>query len=285
MSLIEQLRADPTKYNTDPAFKASIDKISNFDRSRGWADKNYNTYLAEAVKLGATPDDIMSEADFVSKSGGQGTEGYSAVATPELEKLKSKKKIDALKTEAKGIGEEYVGKFKDERKTRRSELAKLLGEQSETAFSTNQPGILEDLSARGLLHSSGTGDALAKERARLATLESQALRGQELSDLDTEQSLQQAIMDRTLGYGDANLERSFSLDDIRMANEQAVNAARIQSEAAKQASQNQLISDVVGLGANVATGGMYGLAKGAGDELTQALAKKKTTGASGVLVK
>ena len=275
-SILDELASNPQKYNTDAEFRAKFDAMSDYDTKTGWADKNYNTYLVNALKLGATDEDLLSKSDFLGKSGGEGTEGYSAVATPELEKLKGSKKLKSLRDSAKTIGEEYLTKFKDERTTRRGELAKLLQEQSENAFSENQPGILEDLSGRGLLHSSGVGDSLAKERGRLAKLESQALQNQDLADLDAEQGLESAIMNRTLGYNDADVQRGFSLDDIRMANESAINTARMEAETAKQGGWNDLISSVVGGAATVASGGLVG------DLAKKILAKKKTAGADGL---
>ena len=68
------------------------------------------------------------------------------------------------------------------------ELGSLLTQRSAQQFSENAPGILEQLNTRGVLRSSGTGEALAREQARL------------------EQENQYNLAQTALGYGQANMD-------------------------------------------------------------------------------
>jgi len=105
------------------------------------------------------------------------------------------------------------------RSTRLTDLAGLLREQEEFQFGESRSTIAEESQAGGLLRSSGFGEALAREKARLATGTQQALAQQSLSDRTLDEQGISDILSQRQGFQGAALQRRFSLEDFeRSAN-------------------------------------------------------------------
>ena len=99
------------------------------------------------------------------------------------------------------------------RKSRRSELANLLAQQSDRLFSENQPFIAEDANAAGIYTGTGFSEALAKEKGRLASSAQEQLAMQGLTDTDALLDQRSSALSRSQGFQEAGLSRNFSLDD------------------------------------------------------------------------
>lgn len=79
------------------------------------------------------------------------------------------------------------------RRTRRDELAKILSSQVDQDFKNAIPQIAEDANTKGILTSTGYGEALARERSRLSERSNLELAKTGLSDLDAEASLRESL--------------------------------------------------------------------------------------------
>jgi hypothetical protein len=101
------------------------------------------------------------------------------------------------------------------RSGRLTDLAGLLSKQEDQKFSQDSPGIYEDLNSRGLLRSSGLGDALAREKAKLAGDSANTLMQQGLTDRDAQIQGIQDILARTQSFQTSGLERKFTLEDFQ----------------------------------------------------------------------
>lgn len=98
---------------------------------------------------------------------------------------------------------------------RLTDLSDLLTKQENQKFSLEQPGIYEDLNSRGLLRSSGLGEALAKEKSKLAGESANTLLQQGLTDRDADIQGIQDILARTQQFQSSGLERKFTLEDFQ----------------------------------------------------------------------
>lgn len=98
--------------------------------------------------------------------------------------------------------------------TRLQELTALLAQEEARKFGQAIPDIAGNAQAQGFLETSGFGDALARERSKLAGDTAFRLGEQALTDRDFEVG---AIGDISKGTGDLNtnaLERKFSVEDL-----------------------------------------------------------------------
>lgn len=100
------------------------------------------------------------------------------------------------------------------RSQRLTDLSAFLTNEENRKFSQSQPGIYEDLNARGLLRSSGLGEALAREKAKLAGDSASVLAQQGLTDRDAEIQGIKDILSRTQQFQTSGLERKFTLEDF-----------------------------------------------------------------------
>lgn len=224
-----------------------------------WSPRYYESYKQEAKAAGVPENELMSFNEFMTHINVDNYDGsYKALMGPLLQSQRDKKKIEGLIAESEKLGNEGLSKFKSERASRRMALANLLKEKGDYAFSENTPAIYEDLSARGLLHSTGAGEALAKERGRIERETGFQLQGQELADLDAEQQIANAIIERTLNLKTNGLERDFSLDDVRMMNQNAVDLATKASQTAEAGRENDLMSSILNTGTTLGTAYLTG---------------------------
>lgn len=161
-----------------------------------------------------------------------------------------------------GRGENLIGELRTGRESRRGELAGLLAGERERVFSEEAPWILEQLSQRGLLHSSATGEALTKEQSRLQQISEEVLGKQELTDLDYEQDLMKSLFGMETDIRTAGIEREFSLEDWEkyktFAEEQfgresdlAKEIANMQANAMSSSSKTSMWGDILGTGAGI----------------------------------
>jgi hypothetical protein len=147
------------------------------------------------------------------------------------------------------------------RKQYTGELANILNTENERQFKLDQPGILEDLNARGLLNSSGVGDALAKRRQELAGAAETQLAQANLADKESVLPLYRNAIQTQQNFQSAGIQRDFSLDDFLR-----------QTNAAIQIGQSTMPQQPKGKSA----AGQVGLAfaQGAGGAATNAAAGK-----------
>ena len=121
-----------------------------------------------------------------------------------------------------GRGEEYLGGFQERGAERLSGLRDILSQEREADFSESAPDILQLMSGRGLLRSTKTGEALAKERSRLQRGSDLELSRAALGQQEQEESLRKELQDRItcirgagLGFetalGQRGLEGDFDL--------------------------------------------------------------------------
>lgn len=148
--------------------------------------------------LGGTDDPLKAPADTTESD-----------INSLLQKLNGLR--DSLYSDTESSGADFLSKMKGERSQRLTDLSALLREREGQVFDENQPGILEGLSSRGLLHSSGVGEAMARERGRLAAASDFALQKQSLDDLDAEQKIAEDIQNRLFGIKSGGLSESTDL--------------------------------------------------------------------------
>lgn len=115
---------------------------------------------------------------------------------------------------------------KTERASRLEELKGILNTQADQAYDENNPKILEDLNARGLLGSSQVGKSLAAEKTRQKQLVDAMIGQQSLSDRDADLGAMSNALAIQQGYQGAGLSRDFGLADQNRQFIQAMDFAR-----------------------------------------------------------
>ncbi len=117
-----------------------------------------------------------------------------------------------------------------EQATRRQQglvdLTKLLSERDSRLFKDAIPEIAEEANAKGILKSSGYGDSLAHERARLQAGSSEAIAKQAISDRDLDVNSLAAIIGQQQGFQSDGLSREFSTKDYTKQQNDALYLAR-----------------------------------------------------------
>lgn len=173
---------------------------------------------------------------------------------------------NAIETEANRQGtqiDEATYKKSNIARTRLDELRQLLAAEEGRKFNMAIPDIAESAQAQGFLETSGFGNALARERTRLAGDTAFRLSDQALKDRDIELGgIDKAVNART-GLQTGGLERQFSENDLtrseRLARELAVYG--VPAPAKGESSTDKLIrqgSGIVGIGTGLAQIGAGG---------------------------
>jgi len=232
--------------------------------------------LKTLVPTGTTPEEFQQ---FVNQLP-PGIDPFSDQGKIEIEKLRQQsqanqalKQQQALRDQAitgKGGLQDIIGQQQQIRNQGISSLGQQLGSEADRQFSLDQPGIYEDLNARGLLRSSALGDALARQKsiyagdianrlgqAQLANTQQGAADLSQLSAarLASTDADVQAIQQNLLGSNQlqqSGLSRQFGLSDFQT---QAMLAREI---AAQQAAASG------GGGGNGLAGALSGGLQGAG---------------------
>lgn len=129
------------------------------------------------------------------------------------------KMIDQSVIEQEGLRQSEQNRlaFEAERAIRGQRLkdtAAFLSSEEDRKFGEAQPGIYEDLNKRGLLRSTGLGDALAREKAKLSGESAAVLAQQGLSDRDAEVGGIKDILAKSQQFQTSGLERRFTLEDF-----------------------------------------------------------------------
>jgi hypothetical protein len=107
------------------------------------------------------------------------------------------------------------------RTSKLTDLSKFLGSEEDRKFNLDAPGIYEDLNTRGLLRSSELGNALAREKSKLAGDSMATLTQQGISDRDASIQGISDILGKTQQFQSSGLERRFTLDDFQREADQA----------------------------------------------------------------
>lgn len=109
---------------------------------------------------------------------------------------------------------ETLAKQKAIQQQRLQELAAFLGSEEDRKFNQSIPEIAESAQAQGFLETSGFGNALARERAKLAGDTSARLAEVGISDRDFEVGAIGGTNTQTKDFLTGGLERKFSLEDL-----------------------------------------------------------------------
>lgn len=109
---------------------------------------------------------------------------------------------------------ELAGTNKSARQAMLDDLTGLLEQSNTRQFNEAAPEIYEDLNSRGIFHSSGVGQALAKEKGRLASISGEQLALQGLRDRETNLGEITGAEEAYLGGREGALNRRFSLEDF-----------------------------------------------------------------------
>jgi hypothetical protein len=138
---------------------------------------------------------------------------------------------ERFKIEQEGVRQAIQAKTAaGEQATRRQQglvdLTKLLTDRDDRLFKEAIPQISEDANAKGLLTSSGYGEALAREKARLASGTSEAIAMQGLSDRDLDVNSIASILSKQQGFQSDGLSREFSTTDSNKAFNEALRLAK-----------------------------------------------------------
>jgi len=139
-----------------------------------------------------------------------------------------------------------------------TELEGLLGRASERAFAENVPGLQEQLQGQGLLRSSELGEALGRERSRLAQLQQERIGEQSLANLAAEEAGLSGILGQRQQLQTAALQREQSLADFEREAELSKQLAQLGVANTRGVSSNPL----GGILGGAATGALAGGAAG-----------------------
>lgn len=152
------------------------------------------------------------------------------------------KQFAELINKQKTTGDQYLTDFRSGRSKRLSDMANLLSQTAERNMSEATPSILEDLSSRGLLHSSAVGDELAKRKKQLAAATSESLQAQNLADLDAEQELSNSNLSNIQTLEKAGLSSDIDLSQWGLGQEAGLGTTGYQNnfDMAKQILQNKI---------------------------------------------
>ncbi len=112
-------------------------------------------------------------------------------------------------------------------KSRLSDLATLLAQQEHTKFNQAIPEIAETAQGQGFLETSGFGNALARERTKLASDTAYRLGEQGLADRDFEVNAVGDINKNTQNVETAGIERRYGLEDLTRSEQLARELARL----------------------------------------------------------
>ncbi len=112
------------------------------------------------------------------------------------------------------------------RKQGLEDLTKLLSERDTRLFKNAIPEIAEEANAKGILKSSGYGENLARERARLEAGSSEAIAAQALSDRDLDVNSLASILSKQQGFQSDALSREFSTSDYSKQTRDALALAK-----------------------------------------------------------
>ena len=161
--------------------------------------QSYERKLREELLPGNLSSEEREELlSTIPEDIGFDTERFAIEREGVRQKMQGKKTLE----EQKGI-----------QKTRLDELASLLGKQEEQSFNTNIPEIAGTAQAQGFLETSGFGNALARERSRLAQNTQNVLGLQSLADRDFEVSRVGEIAKGLNDYQTSGLQRYFGTED------------------------------------------------------------------------
>lgn len=136
-----------------------------------------------------------------------------------------------------------------------NQMAQLLQKQQDAQFKYDEPGIMEDLNSRGLLRSSGLGQALGREQA-LLTANTTSQLGQFGLGLDTK-NLETATGNTNSYISDrqAALGRNFSIDDFYRSLTAAKDLGSTTTPQVQGKSTGQQIATGIGTAASAAQAG------------------------------
>jgi len=216
--------------------------------------KNQAIQLIISKGLLGTSEDVTSVVGQFLDS----PEIKSAVETTGKDPYATPDEIQSLIDKEKGLTDKFITEEGDRRSARLKELSGILGGQRDEAFAENAPGIYEDLSSKGLLHSSATGQALSKEKGRLQSLSDAAISTQALSDQDVLSQFRQGAMQRELGLYEGGLERQYSIEDWTKSAGLQRELAQMNASAMKSAANTQgkydMWGNIISAGATIGTG-------------------------------
>lgn len=165
---------------------------------------------------------------------------------------------DRFQAEREGIRQKFqqqetLTQQKEIQKNRLGELATLLGEQEKRQFNESVPELAGNAQTAGFLETSGFGNALARERARLAGNTQTVLGLQALDDRDFEVNAIGDIAKNLNSFQTAGLERQFGLQDRDYSENLAKELARLANPEIKQPSSLERALPFIGLGTSAAT--------------------------------
>lgn len=177
---------------------------------------------------------------------------------------------DQFKSEMEGvrqrIQEEKAAQTEEgKRKQYISELSGLLTQNADRQFELDKPGMLEDLNARGLLHTSAVGDRYADRRKELAEGTSLQLAGADLDNKNALLDLYRNAGATQRGFQTGGLQREFGLEDYSRQFQDALRFAReTQPQAPKGKSSGQQVGMAAAQGVSSYANARAGNPKGKG---------------------
>lgn len=210
-----------------------------------------------------------------------GLDPYSDQGKIEVENLREKAQQDAALQKQQNLRNQaitglqgVIGQQSDIRQSGLSALQKSLEDEANRQFSLDQPGIYEDLNARGLLRSSALGDRLAQQKANYTgqvaselgkaqysnTQQSaddlNKLAAARLASTDADVSaIQQALLSSNQ-LQQSGLSRTFGVQDFQS---QANLARQIAAMSQPQQANNQLASGFQGALGGAGIGSAFGV--------------------------
>jgi len=253
------------------------------DSNDGWSKRYYIGYVQDARNNGLTPDSFALYKSQVGSARNMDEAANKYIGT-QISKKQTDQQTLVDQQKASDLAAQTIEKNKalgaessTKRATMRAELLNALQKQGETNFSLEQPGILEDLSSRGLLRSSGVGTALATEKGNIQKqiADAMAVQGAKDSGLD-DWILQNAAGLNAEDFANqfalqtAGTGRNYSLDDLLASTIQANNIADTAKETQSKMSESDLLMNLISTGATAATGLPWG-------NIIKAINEKPTT--------
>lgn len=223
-------------------------------RGTDWGQEYYDRYLKDAASQGITPIDRAQFDVNVGESQGGFEPSYANFMKTQYQQRDSNKKISDTAARNKALAEALIGRRTSEMSANRSKLAAALTRQAEENFRLNQPGILEDLSSRGLLHSSGVGEALATEKGNQVRNMNNILQVAAANDDSAIGALETAALEGETGLNLSGLQRNFSLEDYMNQMNQANEMAKQERSSREKIANQQMWGDLLKTGVSAYTG-------------------------------
>lgn len=171
-----------------------------------------NTYNPQGI-LGHSPLPGETWSQFLQRTG-----AYQGQSPQAMSDAEDAFKVQALQNQEAQTSQSALDQQTALQKSRLSDLATALANQTDTQFNLDIPKIANTAQNQGMLETSGFGEALANDKAQLVANNNATLTNQALADRDLAITGVGNIANNTNALATGGLQRTFSIEDQDKAN-------------------------------------------------------------------